>query len=60
MLELGDGPAARSMRANYRFNVPEAQAQECALECVKFLKVSGVWDRIMLDSLKFRLKQEQE
>ena len=59
MLELGEGPAATSMRANYSFNVPKAQAQECAHECVKFLKVSGVWDRIMLDSLKFRLKLEQ-
>ena len=49
----------RSFRANYHLSMTEEQAQATSLECVTFLKVSEVWDKIMLDSLKFKLKQER-
>ena len=49
----------KSFRANYHLSMPEEQAQATSLECVTFLKVSEVWDRIMLDALKFKLKQER-
>ena len=59
MLKQGLDPAVKSFRANYHLSMPEEQAQATSLEFVTFLKVSKVWDRIMLDALKFKIKQER-
>ena len=59
MLKQGLDPAVKGFRANYHLSKPEEQAQATSLEGVTLLKVSEVWDRIMFDPLKFKLKQER-